>query len=148
MSERSVQMASAEVVMTVMARSRNGQIEDATAFFGEEFCFRDHGIALEFKDKERLAEFFHKTRELYPDVLLLTDTVFVSGDHVITQWALQGTLTESFYSRVTRNVPVSLQGTSIVRIRNCKIMEWEDYYDGLTARRAALASYFTEWVEL
>jgi SnoaL-like polyketide cyclase len=148
MSERSVQMASAEVVMTVLARLRNGQIEDATAFFGEGFCFRDHGITLEFKDKERLAEFFHKTRELYPDVLLLTDTVFVSGDHVITQWTLQGTLTEPFYSRVTRNVPVSLQGTSIVRIRNCRIMEWEDYYDGLTARRAALASYFTEWVEL
>jgi steroid delta-isomerase-like uncharacterized protein len=144
----SMQMASAEVVLTVMARLRNGRIEDATAFFAEEFCFRDHGIGLKFQDKERLAEFFRKSRELYPDALLMTDTVFVSGVHVITQWTLQGTLTEPFYGRLTRNVPVSLQGISFVRIRNGRIMDWADYYDGVTSRRAALASYFTEWVEL
>jgi hypothetical protein len=41
--------------------------------------FKDHGIGLEFKDKERLAEFFQKERELYPDFLRATDRVFVSG---------------------------------------------------------------------
>src|SRR5260370_17284880 len=33
-------------------------------------------MGLEFKDKERLTEFLQKTRELYPDSLLLTDTIF------------------------------------------------------------------------
>jgi hypothetical protein len=28
------------------------------------------------------------------------------------------------------------------------ITDWSDYYDGLVSRRTALASYFTEWVEL
>jgi steroid delta-isomerase-like uncharacterized protein len=149
MSEISIQTASAkQVVLTLLTRLRNGQIEDATACFAEEFCFKDHGIGLEFKDKERLGEFFQKSRELYPDALLQTDTVFVSGDHVITQWTLQATLTEAFYGRLTRKVPVSLQGTSIVHIGNGRITDWADYYDGLTSRRAALASYFTEWVEL
>ena len=80
--------------------------------------------------------------------MLLTDTIFVSEDHVITEWTLQATLTEPFYGQLTRKVRVSLRGVSIVRTENGKITDWSDYYDGLTSRRTALASYFTEWVEL
>jgi limonene-1,2-epoxide hydrolase len=146
MSEISIRMASPEgVVSTVLTHLRNGQIDDAIARFAEEFRFKDHGIGLEFKDKERLTEF---TRELYPDSLLQTDTIFVSGDHMITEWTLQATLTEPFYGGLSRKVRVSLQGVSIVRTANGKITDWADYYDGLASRRTALASYFTEWVEL
>ena len=35
--------------------------------------YKDHGVGLEFTDKERLTEFFQKTRELYPDYSLQTD---------------------------------------------------------------------------
>ena len=80
------------VVLTVLERLRNGKIEDAIACFAEEFSFKDHGVDLEFKNKERLAEFFRKARELYPDSLLQTDAIFVSGDRVITEWTLQATL--------------------------------------------------------
>jgi hypothetical protein len=48
----------------------------------------------------------------------------------------------------TVRFPISLHGASIVCIDNGKITDWSDYYDGLTSRRTALASYFTEWVEL
>ena len=140
--------ASEGVVLTVLTHLKNGKIDEAIAGFAEEFRFNDHGIGLEFKDKERLAEFFHKTRELYPDSVLLTDTIFVGEDHVITEWTLQATLTEPFYGQLTRKVRVSLRGVSIVRTENGKITDWSDYYDGLTSRRTALASYFTEWVEL
>jgi hypothetical protein len=40
--------------------------------------------------------------------------------------------------------PVSVHGVSIVHIDNGKVVDWSDYYDKLTSRRAALASYFTE----
>jgi limonene-1,2-epoxide hydrolase len=36
---------------------------------------------------------------------------------------------------------------SIVRVDNGKIAEWDDYYDGLTSRRTALAAHFEEWIE-
>ena len=72
----------------------------------------------------------------------------VSGEHVFTEWTLKTTITEPFYGGLSRKVPVSLHGASIVRIDNGKITDWSDYYDGLTSRRTALASYFTEWVEL
>jgi steroid delta-isomerase-like uncharacterized protein len=152
--ERKIEMsqiaivASEGVVLTALTHLENGKIEAAVACFADEFTFNDHGIGLEFKDKERLAEFFHKTRELYPDSFLQTDAIFVSDDRVITEWTLQFTLTEPFYGPHSRKLRVSLCGASIMRTANGKITDWADYYDGLTSRRTALASYFTEWVEL
>ena len=46
------------VVLTVLSQLNNGKIEEALASFAEEFQFKEHGIGLEFKNKERLAEFF------------------------------------------------------------------------------------------
>jgi steroid delta-isomerase-like uncharacterized protein len=140
--------AQGQAVETMLMHLKHGKIRDAAACFAENFEFKDRGIGLEFKNRERLAEFFQKTRELYPDSSLQTDTIFVSGDHVITEWTLETTLVEPFYGGLLRKVPVSLHGTSIVRIDDGKITDWSDYYDGLTSRRTALASYFTEWVEL
>jgi steroid delta-isomerase-like uncharacterized protein len=150
MVEMWIEMEALEgVVLTVLERLRNGKIEDAIACFAEEFSFKDHGVNLEFKNKERLAEFFRKARELYPDSLLQTDTFFVSGDRVITEWTLQANATvPGYYTGVSLTFPVSVHGISIVRMENGKITEWADYYDKLTSRRSALASYFTEWVDL
>jgi steroid delta-isomerase-like uncharacterized protein len=139
---------SESVVLAALTYLKNGKIGAAIACFAEEFTFKDHGMGLEFKDKERLSEFFQKTQELYPDSLLLTDTIFVIGDDVITEWTLQATLTEPFYGGLSRKVPVTVHGASIVRTDNGKIADWADYYDGLVSRRTALASYFTDWVEL
>jgi steroid delta-isomerase-like uncharacterized protein len=136
------------VVLTVLSQLNNGKIEEALAGFAEEFQFKDHGIGLEFKDKNRLAEFLHETRELYPDSFLQTNTIFVSGNRVVTEWTLRFTLTEPFYGGLKRNLKVSIQGVSIVQIENGNIVEWADYYDGLTSRRTALGAHFEERVEL
>ena len=137
-----------EVVLTVLMHLKDGNIQDAIGCFAEKFEFNDRGIGLEFKDRERLAEFFQKTRELYPDSSLETDRILISGDSVVTEWTLRATLTEPFYGGLSRKVPISLHGASIVRIENGKITDWADYYDGLTSRRTALAAHFEEWVEL
>ena len=89
-----------EVVSTVLMHLKDGNIQDAIACFAEKFEFNDRGIGLEFNDRERLADFFQKTRELYPDSSLQTDRILVSGDYVITEWTLRYTLAEPFYVRV------------------------------------------------
>ena len=148
MSAVSVQTLSPERVVSEVLRHLNQkQIEDASACFAADVRYQDHGIGLEFTDKERLTEFFRKARELYPDYFVRTDQTFVSGEHVITQWTLQVTVTEPFYAGLTRRFPISITGASIVRIDKGKSAEWDDYYDGLTSRRTALAAHFTEWVE-
>ena len=80
--------------------------------------------------------------------MLETNTIVLSGDHVMTEWTLQTILMEPLYAGFKWRVPVSLHGASIVHTANGRITDWAEYYDGLTARRTALASYFTEWIEL
>jgi steroid delta-isomerase-like uncharacterized protein len=149
MSEVSVQQLSPQRAVSEVLRQLNQeQIEDATACFATDFRYKDHGIGLEFRDKERLTEFFRKARELYPDYFVQADHTLVGGDYVVTEWTLKATLTEPFYGALSRKVPISLHGASIVRIENGKITDWADYYDRLTSRRTALAAHFEEWVEL
>jgi steroid delta-isomerase-like uncharacterized protein len=148
MSGVSVQTLSPErVVSGVLRKLNQGQIEDATACFATDFRYKDHGIGLEFTEKQRLSEFFRKARELYPDYFVQADQTFVSGEHVITQWTLQVRVSEPFYAGLTRRIPISIAGVSIVSVDDGNIADWADYYDGLTARRTALAAHFTEWVE-
>ena len=52
-----------ELVLSVLRDLGNGKVDDATRHFADEFRFKDHGIGLEFKAKQRLTEFFQKTRE-------------------------------------------------------------------------------------
>jgi SnoaL-like polyketide cyclase len=148
MSEVSIQTLSPQRVVSAVLRQLNQeQIEHDVDCFTTDFRHKEHRIGLEFRDKERLTEFFRKTRELYPDYFLQADQTFVSGEHVFTQWTLQVTITEPFYAGLTRRIPISITGVSIVRTDNGKIADWADYYDGLTSRRTALAAHFTEWVE-
>jgi len=139
---------SEEVVLTAVTNLNSGRIDEAMANFAEGFRFKDHGIDLDFNDKERLAEFFQKTREFYPDSFIQTDTILISGDRVAVEWTVRATLIEPSFGGLSRTVPISLQGVSIVRTDNGKITDWADYYDGLTSRRTRLAACFTEWIEL
>jgi hypothetical protein len=136
------------ILRDVLAALTEREIGRSTTHFSEQFTFNDYGLGLEFRDKGQLTEFFRKELELYPDFVRLPDAIFVSGDHVIAEWTLRFTSTEPFYSGLTRRVPMSVHGASVVRIENGKITHWSDYYDGLTSRLTALASHFTEWIEL
>ena len=149
MSESAFETGTSEqVVLPVLTRLDNGNIDDAIARFAEEFTFKDRGIGLEFKDKGRLTEFFQKTREYFPDSSLQVDSILMSLDHVVSEWTLHTSVTEPFYGALSRKVQILLHGVSVVRTKNGEITEWSDYYDGLTSRRTALAAYFTDWDEL
>src|SRR4029077_13430070 len=103
-----------KIVLAVVSHLNEGNIEDAGAFFADEFSFEDHGIRLEFNTKDRLAEFFRKTHELYPDSLLQTERIFVRGSNAITEWTIQATLTEPAFGNCRWMVPISLHGASVV----------------------------------
>jgi hypothetical protein len=65
----------------------------------------------------------------------LVDQTFVSGEDVIIQWTLQVTVIEPFYGGLTRSIPISKPGVSIVQINKGKIVRWADYYDGFRGAR-------------
>jgi len=126
-----------EVVMTAMTNLNNGRIRDVIASFAEEFRFKDHGTGLDFNDKERLSEFFQKTREFYPDSVVQADEIFVSGDRVIAKWTLRATLTERFFGGLTRNIRISLQGVRVDRADGQR----QDYRLGGLLRRVDRPPY-------
>ena len=137
------------LLQTVLSALRQGSVGVAVEQFDHHhFTFVDHGLGLEFGDKGRLTEFFTKTRELYPDSAVLVDFLLETDDYVIAEWTLRSTMVEPFFGGLTRKVPITLPGVSIVRTYGDKIIHWSDYYDGLMARRTALAAFFTAWVEL
>ena len=148
MNQHLIELAACdETVLSPLTRLKNGTVEDAVADFAESFRFTDRGLGLEFTDRERLRDFFQKERELYPSLSFQTTTILVAEDHVTAEWLLEYSIKEPFYGNLLRDVPISLRGVSVVRTRRGKITEWSDYYDGLTSRRTALASYFTDWNE-
>ena len=136
------------LLQTVLSALKQGSVGMAVEQFDDQFTFVDHGLGLEFEDKGRLTEFFTKARELYPDSAVLVDFLLETDDYVIAEWTLRGTLVEPYFGGLTRRVPITLPGVSIVRTYGGKIIHWSDYYDSLMARRSALAAFFTAWVEL
>jgi ketosteroid isomerase-like protein len=136
-----------EDVLNALTRLKNGKVEDAVADLAENLRFNHLGVGLEFTDRERLREFFEKERELYPGFSFRTKKTLVAEDHVIAEWLLEYTIKGPFYGNTLRDVPVSLHGVSVIRTSKGKITEWSDYYDGLTSRRTALTSCFTDWIE-
>jgi SnoaL-like polyketide cyclase/GMC oxidoreductase len=94
-----------------------------------------------------VTEFLAKICELFPDSERRDNTIFSSGDRVISEWTLTATQTEPFLGGQFRKVPICVQGISVVQIKNGKISQWSDYYDELKSRRYRVAAFFTEWIE-
>jgi steroid delta-isomerase-like uncharacterized protein len=136
------------ILQIALAAWRQGNFVEVVDKFDQQFKFTDHALGLEFKDKGRLIEFLAKTRELFPDSERRDNTIFSSGDRVISEWTLTATKTEPFWGGLLRKVEICVQGISVVQIKNGKISQWSDYYDQLKSRRNGLAAWFTEWLEL
>ena len=136
------------ILQIALAAWRQGNLVELIGQFNDQFTFTDHALELEFKDKERLTEFFAKLREHFPDSERRDNTVLSSGDRVISEWTLTATKAEPFLDGRPRKVPINMQGISVVQINNGKISQWSDYYDQIKSRRYKVAAWFTEWIEL
>ena len=136
------------ILQIALAAWRQGNFVEVADQFNDQFTFTDHALGLEFKDKERLTEFLAKIRERFPDSERRDNTIFSSGNRVITEWTLTATKTEPFLGGRLRKVPICVQGISVVQVKNRKISQWSDYYDQLKSQRSGVAALFTEWIEL
>ena len=136
------------ILQAALAAWRQGNFVEFADQFNDEFTFTDHALELEFRDKGRLTEFWAKIHELFPDSERRTNTIFSSGDRVISEWTLTATQAEPFLGGNLRKVPILVQGISVVQIKNGKINQWSDYYDQVKSRRYSVATWFTDWIEL
>jgi steroid delta-isomerase-like uncharacterized protein len=136
------------ILQTALAAWKQDNFVEVADQFNDQFTFTDHALGLEFKDKGHLTEFLAKIQERLPDSERKDNTLFSSGDRVISEWTLTATQAEPFLGGRLRKVPICVQGVSVVQIKNGKISQWSDYYDKLRSRRYGVAPRFTEWIEL
>src|ERR1700719_3486263 len=101
------------ILKTALAAWRQGNFVAAANQFNDQFTFTDQAHGLEFKDKGRLTEFLAKTRELFPDSERKANTIFSSGDRVISERTLTATQTDPFLG-VRLKVSICVQGISVV----------------------------------
>ena len=141
-------ITSDRILQITLAAWRQGNFVEVVDQFNDQFTFTDHALGLEFKDKGRLTEFLAKILERFPDSERKDNSIFSSGDLVISEWTLTATKTEPFLGGLLRKVPICVRGISVVQIKNRRISQWSDYYDQLKSRRSGLAAWFTEWIEL
>jgi steroid delta-isomerase-like uncharacterized protein len=135
------------ILQSALAALSEGRISEVVANFDDRFKFNDHALTLEFTEKTRLTEFFEKSRELFPDSALAVVSVTESGDHAIAEWKLTATQTVPFFGSTRYRLPISVRGSTIIRVEHGRIVEWSDYYDQSSSRRMSLAAFFTEWIE-
>src|SRR5215467_5936750 len=121
--------APTRILQSVLGALNAGNISEAVDQFDDDFTFTDHALDLEFTTKERLIEFFQKSRELFPDTVVKVDSILQCGDHAVAEWKLTATQTVPGSGPTQFRFPISLRGTSIVRTENGRITYWSDYYD-------------------
>jgi ketosteroid isomerase-like protein len=138
--------ASERTLRSVLTALSEGRISEAVNRFDDHFSFIDQALDLEFTDKERLVEFFRKSRELFPDAALEIESTFAQGDHAAAEWKLTATQTEVVWNQSFRS-RIVVRGSTIVRVDSGRVTRWSEYYDKLTSRRYGLAAMFKEWIE-
>jgi steroid delta-isomerase-like uncharacterized protein len=126
----------------------HGDVIEAVDRFSDRFTFADHALGLEFKDKERLAEFLTAARAYFPDTRRADHTICRSEGVVVSEWTLTARPSQPFLDRLMPGVPIRVRGVSIVQVRNGKIGRWSDYYDQRKGWRYGLVSRFAEWLEI
>jgi hypothetical protein len=142
--EKSSQMSGTGAILrSALAALSDGRISEIVEQFGDRFTFNDYALTLTLMDKLRLTEFFEKSREVFPDSTFEIGSMFESEDHAIAEWRLSTTESVPLRS-ISHHVPVSLQGSTIIRVENGNIVQWSEYYDqsNLPIR---LAAFFSEW---
>jgi hypothetical protein len=78
------------ILQIALAAWRQGNFVEVVDQFDGQFTFTDHALGLEFKDKGRLIEFLAKIRERFPDSERRDNTIFSSGDRVISEMDAYG----------------------------------------------------------
>jgi hypothetical protein len=147
-NNRSSRTKTPECVLQSMLLALNeGRIFSVVGEFDDQSMFTDHALDLEFTDRANLADFFQKSRELFPDAVVDVLSIRESGDQAVAEWKLIATQSVRCGYMPCR-FRISLSGVTIACILNGKIVRWSDYYDQITSRRSGLAAHFKEWIEL
>ena len=69
-------------------------------------------------------EWWTEVRNAFPDMVFSVNLLIESGDLIVSNWSVKGTHTgAAFYDVAPSGKPVEINGTTILRMRDGKIVE-------------------------
>ena len=117
-----------EILQSALVALREGNTSKGLEHFDDRFTFNDRTLHFKFTDKLRLKEFFENSRQLFLGTTLETVFVLAEEDHAVALWKLSAAQTFPDDS-ISYRSPISLFGSTIVRVENERIVQWSEYYD-------------------
>src|SRR5581483_3153809 len=80
-------------------------------------------------DKTELEQFYHMTRNAFPDFKIELRSHFVAGNWAGAEWVMTGTHQGDLPGLPATNKPVSLRGASVFELQDTRLRRCSDYFD-------------------
>jgi steroid delta-isomerase-like uncharacterized protein len=120
-----------ELVRRCIEQALNtGNLNVADEVLANDYVYREPTVG-EKRGREGFKQLITMYRTAFPDVRLTVEQQIAEGDLVVTRWTARGTHRGELFGAAPTNKQVTVQGITISRISNGKIVEDVESYDAL-----------------
>jgi len=105
------------------------QPDSIDAFVHADFVDHSPGVPADARGPQWVHTQYGNTYAAFPDLRFTVDDVIAEGDEVVTRWSSHGTFTGKLGDVTGKGQKVMIQGISIMRIADGKIIESWDLVD-------------------
>lgn len=109
--------------------------EKILSFYSDDCIYEDLVVGKVNHGKEELRAFITDLFTGSPDIRMEKKSFFASGDHVCMEWIMSGTHSGNWTGMPATGKSFSVRGVSVSEIRDGKVKQNTDYYDGAPLMR-------------
>ena len=126
-------MAQASTICSTLAVARNTPDFNALALvFDSNVVSKDPFSPTPVTSLEQYKQFTLGLQAAFPDFTVRYDDIAVSGDRIFAQWTASGTQGGTFYTLPPTGKRVTVSGMSVMKVREGKVVEHQNFLDLLT----------------
>jgi steroid delta-isomerase-like uncharacterized protein len=123
---------SVPAVQFVVDVFNTGELDAAADYIAPDFVFHElNNPDIELEGIDGFAQWTMGVRHLFSDFHVAIDDEVADGDRVAISWTLTGTQTGEFQGFPASGNEVTLEGMSMIRLEDDKIVDWWHSVDGL-----------------
>lgn len=126
-------MTQASTICSTLAVARNTPDFNALALvFDSNVVSRDPFSPTPVTSLEQYKQFTLGLQAAFPDFTVRYDDIAVSGDRIFAQWTASGSQAGTFYTLPPTGKRVTVTGMSVMKVKDGKVIEHQNFLDLLT----------------
>lgn len=122
-------MSSKPELITQLEKAWAGNLDTLLSLYTEDCVFEDMAFNLSHKGHEGIREVFSFTYNMMPDFRVSYSDYVITEDRAAAPWTFTGSFSGEFEGKTYKNVPVSINGVSFMRLADGKIVRNSDYWN-------------------